>query len=82
MEKARKEFVYAKPEIITVPRHKFFLIEGRGNPNNEEFQKRVEVLYSLAYTVRMMPKQGYTPDGYFEYTVYPLEGLWDLTERG
>ncbi len=29
-----------------------------------------------------MPKQGYTPEGYFEYTVYPLEGLWDLTEEG
>ncbi|MFE5428184.1 hypothetical protein [Peribacillus simplex] len=29
-----------------------------------------------------MPKQGYTPDGYFEYTVYPLEGIWDLTEEG
>jgi len=39
-------------------------------------------LYSLAYAVRMMPKQGYTPEGYFEYTVYPLEGLWDLTEKG
>ena len=40
------------------------------------------VLYSMAYAVRMMPKQGYTPDGYFEYTVYPLEGIWDLTEEG
>lgn len=30
----------------------------------------------------MMPKQGYTPEGYFEYTVYPLEGIWDLTEEG
>ncbi|WHY99408.1 GyrI-like domain-containing protein [Peribacillus simplex] len=36
----------------------------------------------MAYAVRMMPKQGYTPDGYFEYTVYPLEGIWDLTEEG
>ena len=29
-----------------------------------------------------MPRNGYTPDGYFEYTVYPLEGIWDLTEKG
>lgn len=29
-----------------------------------------------------MPKNGFTPDGYFEYTVYPLEGLWDLTDDG
>ncbi|MEX6702392.1 hypothetical protein ABS315_22810 [Peribacillus frigoritolerans] len=30
----------------------------------------------------MMPKQGYTPAGYFEYIVYPLEGIWGLTEEG
>ena len=25
----------------------------------------------------MMPKSGFTPEGYFEYTVYPLEGVWE-----
>ena len=58
------------------------MISGKGNPNDEEFSEKVAVLYSMAYAVRMMPKQGYTPDGYFEYTVYPLEGIWDLTEEG
>lgn len=71
-----------KPELITVPEQKFFMIKGKGNPNSKEFSEKVGVLYSLAYAVRMMPKQGYTPEGYFEYTVYPLEGLWDLTEEG
>jgi len=71
-----------KPVLITVPKQKFFMLSGQGNPNGEDFAERVGVLYSLAYAVRMMPKQGYTPEGYFEYTVYPLEGLWDLTEKG
>lgn len=71
-----------KPELVTVPRQKFFMIQGQGNPNGEEFDERIKVLYSLAYTIRMMPKNGYTPEGYVEYTVYPLEGIWDLTERG
>lgn len=71
-----------KPVLITVPRQKFLMISGKGNPNDEEFSEKVGVLYSLAYAVRMMPKQGYTPDGYYEYTVYPLEGVWDLTEEG
>ncbi len=71
-----------KPEIVDVPEQKFFMIEGQGNPNSHEFAERVQILYSLAYAIRMMPKQGYTPEGYFEYTVYPLEGLWDLTEEG
>ena len=24
----------------------------------------------------------FTPEGYFEYTVYPLEGVWDLSDEG
>jgi hypothetical protein len=71
-----------KPDLITVPQQKFLMICGKGNPNDEEFSEKIGVLYTLAYAVRMMPKQGYTPDGYFEYTVYPLEGIWDLTEEG
>lgn len=71
-----------KPELITIPEQKFLMIHGKGNPNHEDFSERIGVLYSLAYAIRMMPKQGYTPEGYFEYTVYPLEGLWDLTEEG
>lgn len=71
-----------KPNLITVPKQKFIMIRGKGNPNDEEFSEKIGVLYSLAYAVRMMPKQGYTPDGYFEYTVYPLEGIWDLTKEG
>lgn len=71
-----------KPEIVTVPEQNFFMINGKGNPNNEEFAEKIGVLYSLAYAIRMMPKQGYTPEGYFKYRVYPLEGIWDLTEEG
>lgn len=71
-----------KPDLITIPKQKFFMIKGKGNPNDEDFAERIGALYSLAYAVRMMPRQGYTPDGYFEYTVYPLEGVWDLTEKG
>ncbi len=71
-----------KPELLTVPEQKFFTIKGQGNPNGEEFAEKIGVLYSLAYAVRMMPKQGFTPEGYFEYTVYPLEGIWGLTEEG
>ncbi len=68
------------PTVITVPRQKFFAIKGKGDPNGAGFSERVSVLYSLAYAVRMMPKSGFTPDGYFEYTVYPLEGVWENTD--
>lgn len=67
-----------QPEIVTVPSIKFFVLEGKGNPNSEEFSEAVGVLYSLSYAVKMLPKKGVTPEGYFEYTVFPLEGIWDL----
>lgn len=67
----------AKPVLLEVPQQKFICIKGEGNPNGEDFKERVEALYSLAYTIRMSHKTGFAPDEYFEYTVYPLEGLWD-----
>lgn len=83
-KKSEKELYLPKevPTLVQVPRQKFFMIKGKGNPNNEDFSERIGVLYTMAYAVRMMPKNGFTPEGYFEYTVYPLEGLWDLTEEG
>ncbi len=72
----------AQPTLINVPKARYICIKGTGNPNKEEFANRVSVLYSLSYAIRMMPKKGHTPTGYFEYTVYPLEGLWDLNEEG
>jgi hypothetical protein len=78
-KKHEKELYQPKtmPQLLTVPKHKYFAIKGIGNPNHEDFSERVGVLYSLAYAIRMMPKTGFTPDGYFEYTVYPLEGVWE-----
>lgn len=68
----------AKPEVIEVPKLKYFTIEGEGNPDHTDFSERIGALYALSYAIRMMPKKGITPEGYFEYTVYPLEGVWDL----
>lgn len=71
-----------KVELITVPEFKFFMIKGKGNPNNEHFSEEVGVLYSLSYAVKMMPKSGLIPEGYYDYTVFPLEGVWDMSEKG
>ena len=70
-----------KPEIVNMEKLKFIQIKGSGNPNSEEFSEKVGTLYSLAYAIKMMPKKGITPIGYFDYTVYPLEGIWDLKEE-
>jgi hypothetical protein len=70
------------PTIIDVPKMNYFTLKGKGNPNNEVFKECVEALYALSYAIRMMPKKGIHPEGYFEYTVFPLEGVWDLDEEG
>ncbi|MCL2038004.1 GyrI-like domain-containing protein [Candidatus Saccharibacteria bacterium] len=77
-KKSEKEIYLPKnePTLIKVPRYKYFTITGQGNPNSPDFADKVSALYSLAYAVRMMPRNGFTPNGYFEYTVYPLEGVW------
>ncbi|UNC92272.1 GyrI-like domain-containing protein [Candidatus Contubernalis alkaliaceticus] len=83
----KKEYKYLylpkdKPVLVEVPEIRFIMIEGKGNPNEEngEYQKAVELLYALSYTLKMSPKNHYTPANYFEYVVPPLEGLWWLAD--
>ena len=79
--KTEKAFYLPKekgPVRIDVPEMKFFVVEGAGLPAGEEFQAVVGLLYTLSYAVRMMPKSGWTPPDYREYTVFPLEGVWRM----
>lgn len=69
------------PSIIDVPKMSFICVEGAGNPNGEEFSKNIETLYALSYAVKMSYKSKYAPQGYYEYTVFPLEGVWDLIDK-
>lgn len=69
------------PEIVVVPRMPFFMVSGSGDPNGEEFAMATEALYSMSYAVRMSYKSENVPAGYYEYTVFPLEGEWDLLDR-
>jgi len=81
--KDAKEFYLpkAQPEMIIIPPQKFFTLRGQGNPNSDQFAEEVGVLYALSYAIKMMPKKNIIPEGYFEYTVFPLEGIWDLAEE-
>ena len=68
----------AKPAIIDVPEMAFVAVEGKGNPNVEggEYQQAVGILYAIQYTIKMSKMGNNKPDGYFDYVVPPLEGLW------
>lgn len=71
-----------KPEILDIPAYNFITIEGEGNPNSDFFAECIAVLYPISYAVKMNPKkQEIKPKGYYDYTVYPLEGVWDINEE-
>ena len=63
-----------KPEIIEIPKMNFIAVQGKGNTNEKEGD--VEMLYGVAYTLKMSYKTQYKIEGFFEYVVPPLEGLW------
>lgn len=67
-----------QPSIIDIPSMNYIAVEGQGDPNEEdgEYQKALELLYGLAYTIKMSKKGSHQIEGYFDYVVPPLEGLW------
>ena len=66
------------PSIVTVPPMRFIAVRGAGDPNESEgaYQHALNLLYGVAYTLKMSYKTGHRIDGYFEYAVPPLEGFW------
>ena len=67
-----------KPVIIEIPEMNFIAVSGKGDPNIEdgEYSKAMNLLYGIAYTLKMSYKGDYKIDGFFEYVVPPLEGFW------
>ena len=67
----------SKPTIINIPEMLFIAVEGEGDPNTcQEYSEALEILYGLSYTIKMSGKNDIQTDGYFEYVIPPLEGLW------
>lgn len=79
-KKEYKEFYLPpkKPQIITIPPMNFVAVQGKGDPNDPEgeYQAAMELLYGIAYTIKMSYKGSHKIEGFFEYVVPPLEGLW------
>ena len=64
------------PVLIDIPVINFIMADGTGDPDGTCFQEAVELLYGLSYTIKMSKMKNTQPEGYFEYVVPPLEGLW------
>ena len=79
-KKEYKEFYLppAKPGIVQVPAMSYVAVRGQGDPNDESgaYQAALNLLYGIAFTIKMSPKAGHAIEGFFEYVVPPLEGFW------
>ncbi len=79
-KKEYKEYYMPKntPQIVDVPKANYIAVRGKGNPNESDgdYQTAINVLYAVAYTLKMSYKTDYKIEGFIEYVVPPLEGFW------
>lgn len=66
------------PSLIEVPPMRFLAVEGAGDPNEPDgaYKHALELLYGVAYTLKMSYKTDYAIEGFYQYVVPPLEGFW------
>lgn len=79
-KKEYKEFYMPpkKPQLVEIPKMNFLAVRGKGDPNQPEgeYKKSIGMLYAVAYTIKMSRLTNKKIEGYFDYVVPPLEGLW------
>lgn len=79
-KKEFKEFYVPskKPGVVDVPPMNYLAVRGSGDPNVEggEYKRSIELLYAIAFTIKMSKKGDHRIEGYFDYVVPPLEGFW------
>ncbi|MGI5974087.1 MAG: GyrI-like domain-containing protein [Oscillospiraceae bacterium] len=79
-KKEYKEFYLPPktPGIVTVPAMNFLAVRGQGDPNAEggAYKQALELLYAVAFTIKMSKLGKHKLEDYFDYVVPPLEGLW------
>lgn len=73
------------PTLLDIDTQNFIMIDGKGNPNDEEFSEKVSALFSLAYAIKMDYKKSHQvkdldTDEITDYVVYPLEGIWKVSQ--
>ena len=65
-KKNEKQFYLPKnrPELINIPKFKFFTIKGSRNPNDDFFAEYIGVLNSFFYGIKMCLKKVWNPKGW------------------
>lgn len=68
----------SKPHTVNVGPITYAAVAGTGDPNQSDgaYSQAVTLLYAFSYTIKMSKKGSWQPEGYFDFVVPPLEGLW------
>jgi hypothetical protein len=57
---------------VAVPSLRYLMIDGRGDPNGQDYAVAIAAIFGVAYKLKFMSKRGLDRD----YVVMPLEALW------
>ena len=67
-KKEYKEFYIPpkKPGLIEIPEINYIAVRGKGNPNEPEgeYKTAIQLLYGIAYTIKMSNKSGKEIEGF------------------
>lgn len=71
-----------KGMIIDIPPIPYIMVRGKGDPNEENgaYKQTMQILYGLSFTIKMSKKGTHIIEGYHDYVVPPLEGLWWMND--
>ena len=79
-KKEYKEFYLPTRKTVTldVPQMHFIAVRGTGDPNAAEsaYRRALQLMYSVAYTIKMSKLTDHRMDGFCDFVVPPLESFW------
>lgn len=66
------------PTLVEVPKMKFIMFDGKGHPNDNDFQISAEAIYTISYLLKFeIVRKKYNKD----YKVMPMEVIWNLDRK-
>lgn len=74
-------FKTKKPTIVNLPKLKYITISGSGDPNHEAFEKSVQALYTVMYTLKFAYKKNPSDLKWVDFVVSPLIGWWTINDQ-
>jgi hypothetical protein len=70
-----------RPVIVSVPKMSFLMVSGKGHPEDGEFGRAAQTVFSVAYVAKFILKEKRPEE---DFVIMPMEVKWrlDRSERG